>query len=376
MKRVLKLIIIIIMLTAVVIGGRKLVMKRRAELKKEKAVAHYPLPVLVAKVKKSSFVKRVRYLGKVDSNGIMVLKARISGQVVRRVHLEGDPLRKGERLVALDSENSGTVRELKAQIAVVQSKIASLRIQEKNLAAIYRRDTTLYKNGAISEEAWELSENRLAAVRGQITALKNEIAQIETKLTYTKIINPCDGILSRYYVKKGDVVFPGQPICQIIKNGAFKVRIEVTPDDLSKISVGSPVYVGTLMLKVSRIYPAVSQRSLAIIEADFGKIPCPYKVDEVIPVKIKSRILTAVWIVPVEAVLHRENKAMVFGIVKNKIVPVDVTVLSTGEVNSALSSKGLKEGLPVICAHESRLMTLYKGQSVKIAGVFIREALR
>lgn len=376
MKRILKLIIAIILLIAAVIGGRKLVLKRRAELRKERAVVHYPLPVRVAKVKKASFAKVVRYLGKVDSNGMMDIKARISGQVLRRVHLEGDPVKKGGLLVALDSKNNGTVRELRAQIAVLRAKIASLKTQEKNLAAIYKRDTVLYKNGAISEEAWELSENRLAAVSGQITALKNEISQIETKLTYTRIVNPFNGVLSLYYVKKGDVVFPGQPICQIIRKGSFKIKIEVTPEDLKKISVGSSVYVGDLTLEVSRVYPATSQRSLGIIEADFGKIPCPYKVGEVVPVKIRAETLNDVWIVPVEAVLHKEDKAMVFGVVKGKIHPVAVTVLATGEVNAALSSDGLKEGLPVVCAHESRLMILYKGQSVKITGKFTREALQ
>jgi RND family efflux transporter MFP subunit len=376
MKRIVKLIIVIILLVAAVVGGRKLVLKRRAELSREKAVSKYPLPVQAATVKKAPFEKTVRYLGKVDSNGIMEIKARISGQVSRRIHLEGDPVKKGALLVALDGENNGTVRELKAQIAVVKSKIASLRIQWKNLATIYKRDTDLYKNGAISEEAWELSENRLAATKGQITALKSEITQIETKLTYTRVISPYDGVLSRYYIKKGDVMFPGQPICQIIKKGSFKVKVEVTPDDLRKISVGLPVSVGKLTLKVSRIYPAVSQRSLAIIEADFGKIPCPYKVGEIIPVKIKSETLTDAWIVPIEAVLHRGKKATVFGVIKGKIVPVAVTVLASGEVNSALASDGLKAGLQVVCAHESRLMVLYKDQPVTITGEFIREARR
>lgn len=376
MKRIFKLIVVIILLVAAVVGGRKLIKKRQAELKREKAVAHYPLPVLAAKVKRASFVKWVRYLGKVDTNSIMVIKARISGQVLRRLHLEGDPVKKDELLVALDSENNGTVRELKAQIAVLKSKIASLKTQEKNLATIYKRDTVLYKNGAISEEAWELSQNRLASVSGQIHALKNEISEIETKLTYTRIVSPYNGVLSRYFVKKGDVVFPGQPICQVIKTGSFKIKIEVTPEDLSKVSVGTPVFVGKSELHVSRIYPATSQRSLGIIEADFRKIPCPYKVGEVIPVRIKLLSLSNVWIVPVEAVLHQENRALVFGVVKGKIHPVTVTVLASGEVNSALSSKDLKEGLPVVCAHESRLMTLYKGQPVKVTGEFTREALQ
>ncbi len=376
MKRVLKIVIVIILLAAAVVGGRKLIMKRRAELMKERAVVHYPLPVLVAKVRKANFVETVRYLGKVDSNGVMDLKARISGQVLRRVHLEGDPIKKGELLVALDSQNNGTVRELKAQIAVLRSKIASLKIQKKNLAAIYKRDTVLYKNGAISEEAWELSENRLAAVEGQITSLKNEIETIRTKLSYTKITSPFDGVLSHYYVKKGDVVFPGQAICQIIRKGSFKIKVEVTPSDLNQIAVGSPVQVGDLALKVSRVYPATAPDSLAIIEADFGKVPCPYKVGDVIPVKIRTRVLPDVWVVPVEAVLHQKNKAMVFSVVDGKIVPVEVSVLATGFTSTALSSKGLKEGLPVVCAHESRLMALYKNQAVKIIGQFTREALR
>ncbi|RTZ93881.1 MAG: hypothetical protein DSY91_01245 [Deltaproteobacteria bacterium] len=376
MKRLIKILIVIVLIAAAVVGGRKLVMKRRAELKKEKAVAHYPLPVQVAKAQKGSFIQTVRYLGKIESNHVMVLKARISGQVMKRLHLEGDPLKKGELLVALDSEKNGTVRELMSQIDVLKAKIASLKIQEKNLAAIYERDTVLYKNGAISEEAWELSENKLSATRGQITALESEITSIRTKLTYTRIASPVDGVLSRYYVKNGDVLFPGQPVCQIVKKGSFKVKVEVTPEDLSRITIGTPVEVGKLPLKVSRIYPVASNRSLAILEADFGEVASPYKLGEIVPVKVRVQSLENVWIVPVEAVLHRENKALVFAVVNGKIDPVEVNVLAIGDINVALSSKGLKEKLPVVCAHESRLMTLYKGQSVKITGEFVREALQ
>ena len=376
MKRLIKILIVIVLIAAAVMGGRKLIMKRRAELKREKAVAHYPLPIQVAKVKKGTFIQTVRYLGKVESNHVMSLKARISGQVMKRLHLEGDPVRKGELLVALDSENNGTVRELKSQIDVLKAKIASLKIQEKNLAAIYERDTILYKNGAISEEAWELSENKLSAVKGQISALESEIASIRTKLTYTKIVSPVDGVLSRYYVKNGDVLFPGQPVCQIVKKGSYKVKVEVTPEDLSHISVGTPVDIGRLSLKVSRIYPATSKRSLAILEADFGAAASPYRLGEIVPVKIRIQSLEHAWIVPIEAVLHRENKTLVFGVVNGKIAPVEVRVLALGDIDAALASNGLKEGLPVVCAHESRLMTLYKGQSVKITGEFVREALK
>ncbi len=376
MKRLIKIVVFLVIVVLVVIGGRKLIMKRRAELRREKAVAHYPLPVRVAKVKKGSFVREIRYLGKIDSNGVMVLKARISGQVIKRLHLEGDPVKKGELLVALDSEHNGTVRELKSQIAVLKAKIASLKIQEKNLAAIFKRDTILYKNGAISEEAWELSENRLSAVRGQISAMKNEITTLLTKLTYTRIISPANGVLSRYYVKKGDVLFPGQPVCQIVREGSFKIKIEVTPEDLAHITVGTPVTIGKLFLKVSRIYPATSPRSLAILEADFEGGHNPYKLGEIVPVEIQTLSLDNVWIVPVEAVLHRENKAFVLSVANGRISPVPVSVLEIGDVDTALSSGGLKEGLPVVCAHESRLMTMYKGQSVKITGEFVREALK
>ncbi len=376
MKRILKIVVVIVLLAAAVVGGRKLVLKRRAELRKEKAVVHYPLPVRVAKVRKASFVKMARYLGKVDSNGVMEIKARISGQVDRRLHLEGDAVSKGELLVALDSRNNGTVKELKAKIKVLKARISSLKTQEKNLAAIYKRNTLLYKNGALSEEAWELSENRLAAVKGQISALENEIAQVETKLTYTRIKSPATGVLSRYFVKEGDVVFPGQPVCRIIRKASYKVKVEVTPEDLGRISVGSPVYVGSLSLKVSRIYPAASPRSLGIIEADFGEVACPYKLGEIVPVKVELGILKDVWIVPVEAVLHQGQKALIFGVAGGKISPVPVKVLDTGDTHTALASEGLKEGLRVVCAHESRLMTLYIGQSVKIVGVFDREAIK
>ena len=376
MKRLVKIVVFLVIAALVVMGGRKIVLKRRAELRKEKAVVRFPLPVRVVEARKGTFVQTARYLGKVESSFVMTIKARISGQVVKRPFLEGDVVRQGDLLVALGRKRNGTVRELKAQMAVLKAKIASLEVQRKNLAAIYERDSILYKNGAISEEAWQLSQNRLAVVEGQINALKQEMAQVETKLSYTKIRSPFDGVVSRFLVNVGDVVFPGQPVCEVIRKGSYKIKVEVTPEDLARIAVGTPVTVGKLSLKVSRIYPATSPQSLGIFEADFPSGGCPYKLGEILPVKIRFRGLGDVWIVPIDAVLHGSGKTYVFGVENGEVIPVKVQVLGEEGEKAALASEGLKNGMPLICAHESRLMILHKGQPVKITGTYRTEAAK
>ncbi len=376
MKRVIKIIVFLVIAALVVMGGRKLVLKRRAELRKEKAVVHYPLPVRVAKVERGTLYRTARYLGKIDSNGVMTLKARLSGQVVKRFFREGDRVKKGDLLVGLGRKKNGTVRDLKAQLSVLKAKIAALEIQRKNLAEIFKRDTLLYKNGAISKEAWQLSQNKLAVVTGQIDALRQEMAQVGTKLSYTRIVSPYDGVIAQYFVNAGDVVFPGQPVCKVIRQGSFKVKVDVTPEDLSRIAVGTPVFVKENRLRVSRIYPATTPSSLGIFEADFPAGTCPYRLGEIIPVKIQLEALRDAWLVPVDALLHAGDGALVFGVMEGKIVPIQVKILALEGGRAAIASQELKAGTPLVCAHESRLMTLHKGQSVKIVGTYVREVLR
>jgi len=374
MKRVIKIVIFLVAVVLIVAAARKLVMKRRADLRKERAVAEYPLPVEVARVRKGTFEETARYLGKVTSRNVMVLKARISGQVVKRPFLEGDAVKKGALLIALGRKKNGTIRELKAQIAVLKAKIASLEIQKKNLAGIYKRDTLLYKNGAISEEAWQLSQNKLAVVEGQINALKQEMAQVGTKLSYTKILSPFDGVVSQVFVSEGDVVFPGQPVCKVIKTGSYKVKVEVTPEDLRRISVGTPVYVGKTPLMVSRIYPAASSRALGVFEADFPPGKCSHRLGEIVPVAIRFGQLRDAWIAPIDAVLHGQDSALVFRVAGGKVYPVKVRILAESGENAALASGELREGMPLVCAHESRLMTLRPRQPVKIVGTYAGRA--
>ena len=376
MKRFVKIFVFLLVAVFLVAGGRKLVLKRKAELRKEKAVVQYPLPVKVAKVRKSSFRQSARYLGRIGSDGIMTLKARISGQVVKRFFREGDEVRKGDLLVSLGRKRNGTIRELKAQIAVLKAKIASLQIQKKNLSHIYERDTLLYKNGAISKEAWELSQNKLAVIKGEIDALLQEMAQVKTKLAYTKIKSPCDGVVAEYFVKVGDVIFPGQPVCQLIRKGSYKVKVEVTPEDLKRMDVGTPVRVGDVTLKISRIYPSTSPQSLGIFEADFPSQSCPYKVGEILPVQIQFAALKDVWVAPIESLLHKGKETFVFAVMEEKVKPLKVRVLGEEGRYVAISSPALKEGMPLICAHESRLMVLHNDQPVRIVGLFAPEVLK
>jgi multidrug efflux pump subunit AcrA (membrane-fusion protein) len=162
----------------------------------------------------------------------------------------------------------------------------------------------------------------------------------------------------------------------VIRKGSYKIKVEITPEDLNRISVGTPVFVDKTRLRVSRIYPATSPQSLGIFEADFPSESCGYKLGEILPVKIQFRTLKDVWVVPSDAVLHGVKAAFVFSVGDGKVLPVQVQILAENGDMAALSSRELRKGMPLICAHESRLMTLHKGQPVKVVGAYVREELK
>jgi len=186
----------------------------------------------------------------IDANKLN-LSPQIMGRVVALYADEGDVVRKGELLAALDSSdmkarlNQASVSLSNAHLGI---KLAQVRLDQArinlNRAEIQIKGDVIprarYDNVL---KAFQAAKVELEIAKSKISTLNSAIQVIKTELAHTKLYSNISGIIAKRWILTGDVVAPGQSVFTIynLKNIWVTAMIEET--DLSKISLGDTVNI-------------------------------------------------------------------------------------------------------------------------------------
>ncbi len=367
-----------------VIVGVKAVKKRKLEMEKTPPPKTYPIPVEFSVVSEGELRETFKYVGTVKPYKDATISTKVSGAVLRVYKSEGDSFKKGELLLKIDDseirkEIGALEREIEASkkaLSALRAELTSAKILLKNARENYEREKFLYEKGAVPKVSLEEAENRLALAESKVKALKAKIEEVELKkealkerreallsrLNYTEIRAPQDGVVSALLVHEGDTALPGKPLMKVIyPQFGMRVLLNVPPEEAKEIPVGSLVKVnGLLVGKVVKVYPATSV-SLYVLEVKLegGK----FKAGERVIAEVEGRSFRGK-IVPVNSVLHLKDGDYVLAIEDgNRIKPVKVEVLKV--VNGrALISSDVPVGTKVVAGRESKLLEVYRKGAV------------
>ncbi len=186
----------------------------------------------------------------IDANKLN-LSPQIMGRVVALYADEGDAVRKGELLAALDSS------DIKARLnQVVTSlnsahlgiKLAQVRLEQARINL--NRAEIQIKGNVIPRARYDniLKEFQAAKVeheiaKSKIATLNMDIQVIKTELAHTKLYSNISGIIAKRWVLTGDVVAPGQSIFTIYNLKNIWVTAMVKETDIAKIFIGDSVSI-------------------------------------------------------------------------------------------------------------------------------------
>lgn len=212
----------------------------------------------------------VAALGRLDPSGeIHQLAAPISGiggspRITRLLVLEGSRVEAGQLLAEFD-----TGPALRAQGAVLDSRIANLRSR----LAVQSRDIERYRElgrqGAIAGTDLDVRENDLLALSGQLQEALAERERIDADLVLTELRAPIAGTVLRLHARVGER--PGDKgVLELGASERMEALIEVYESDIDRVRLGQPVTIsseaggfsGSLRGRVLRISPQVRQREV------------------------------------------------------------------------------------------------------------------
>ncbi len=190
-----------------------------------------------------------------------VIEAQINAQVIEVNCVPGNPVKKGQILIRLDSRQMATkFQQAKEGLSVAKNKLKqtykSMDEARANLdqaQTAYNRTKKLFKSKIVPSQKLEIdkaaflqAKARLEKIQEMQVSAKASIRQAreivkEAKigLGYSNITSPANGVVAKRVIDPGDLAVLGKPLLVIQTSGALRLEASVRESLINKIIQGN-----------------------------------------------------------------------------------------------------------------------------------------
>ena len=335
-------------------------------------LALLPPKVVVVSINTMSLRDEAVGTGFIRAKVLVGVGAKINGVVVKTYVDQGDPVRKGQILAELQSNDvQNQIGLAKSQLAAQQSGLTSTeanlaaaqaRLQaavsafEKSKAALrlaeinFKRAKDLHAAGVYSREAFDAaesaydqaarevdsaealrkaSEQQVLAARSESTAAAKNLAGSaasvnvqRANLEYTILRSPVDGYVISRDLEQGGTVVPGLPVFTVAESSVVWVSANIDEREIAGLRVGQ---LATITLrsnpnrkiagKVARIaQQADSVTEEVVVDVAFVDPPSDLKLNETAEVTILKAEKPEAASVPATAIVRSSDGPSVWAV--------------------------------------------------------------
>ena len=235
-------------------------------------------------------------------------------------------------LLAAGRAQMRRMRELSLPAAreAQRSAAASLR----GTQAIYDRTAILMRKGFLTRAQFDAAQKDLDMARAQLATASAEVGSAEaggsdyaaaqsrlgqasagyasaaSRLAYTKIVAPRDGVLISRSVEQGTVVTPGQVLMVLAPAGGVQLVMQIDERNLGKLAIGQPAlasadaYPGQhFTATIAFINPGIDiARASATVKLSVPNPPPYLRQDMTVSVDIETARRRSALVLPIAAV--------------------------------------------------------------------------
>lgn len=297
---------------------------------------------------------KVVEVGTVEPEVKVDVKSVLSGKVVSLPIREGDEVKRGQLLAAIEPD----VNQAQS-LAAVRRSVNQAAIEYADAEKDFHAKQELLRNGLISIEFHRAAETRFLAAREALETAREKATLLQASgipidpdtSQVLNIFSPMDGVVIRRAVELGDVVTgagsfnAGTVIATVADLSSMIVKVGVNEVDIGKVAMHAPVTV-TLDAypkvkfagRVSRIAPAArlaDQVKVFDVEVQLDSQGRELRTGMTANITIDGEVAMGVLAVPVEAVFQREAGEVVY--VKK---PADATAKGGDEASRGKAAAG------------------------------------
>lgn len=340
-----------------------------------------PVPVTAQEVQRGAVRDLVSSLntGRLVARREVVLRAELSGTVVKQHHRRGDVVKAGEPLLSFDD------RELVYRLRIAEAAVTVARaqaLQAGRSAEVIRADAEranrLGEVGAVPRADADKLVGNADVARASVDVAGAGVMQAAASVNLARyslekatVRAPFDGVVLTHSVEQGDVLIPGTPLFAFADVGEMHLDVEYDEADIVRIVPGMSAELTFDALPGERVLATVaaiapsSQRDLkgsrsVLVELRLGpdsRLRVGLGADADIVV---AQHRDVVW-VPPGAVVGRGVERSVYvvegGVAHKRAIEVGISTweavevvkgLAPGErVVTSLTAKGLDDGVRV-----------------------------
>jgi len=172
----------------------------------------------------------------IDGN-IHTISARVSGNVRTVSVVDNQRVKKGDVLVELDPADYRSKAE--AARATLELQKANLRLAESEL----KRAKALYEQDVSTAERYDKAISTSEISRAQVKLAEEQLRQAELNLSYTRIISPSDGFITKKSVQTGNQVKDAQPLMAVVDLNNLYVVANYKETEMENIRPGMDVRI-------------------------------------------------------------------------------------------------------------------------------------
>ncbi len=229
-------------------------------------------------------VRTLVLVGRVRPPSRAGLGASVAGTVRAVSVREGDRVRRGQLLAALDDrEARAAVAQAEAGVAeAAASTRSAVEVAENEVVQAERdleRARAMLQEGARTQQQVEQAEQRASDARSRLEAARAaegdgppaavararaELAAARARLALTRVEAPADGVILTRSVEPGDAVQPGRILLEMAFDGPWELVVFPAEENLGQIHVGADATASadaypdrTFAAVVSLVAPAV-----------------------------------------------------------------------------------------------------------------------
>ncbi len=311
-----------------------------------------PVEIEVSVLTNGSFSKQVISNGKLYPARRAVLHFQGAGQLAELDVANGQLVKKGELIAALDQSL------LKLRLEQAQAVVAK--------AMIEMQDNLLSAGVSELRDTIKLSKEKFENIKSRsgYTQAKLSLKQARQELAQSVLVAPFSGVVANLEKQQYDMVSGSDKFCTLLDDRHFRVEFSLLEMELSSARAGHQVKVSPFSMpdveldaKITEVNPVVDKHGLVKVWAEI-ELPQDVRLFEGQNARVTlQQSVVNQWVVPKEAVVLRSNQEVVFMYEDGLAKWYYVNILHENEHYYAIKGRdeGLREGMQVIVANNMNL---------------------
>ncbi len=162
-----------------------------------------PIALPIVAVVEKDTILQTDYVSDIQAVKNVEIRARVQGFLEKIFVDEGKEVKKGQPLFQIND------LEFRTDLARAKANVSSAQAEAKAAELEVDRTRILVEKNVISKTEYELASSKLKAAKAKIDEALSFQQTAETKLSYTFVRAPFDGILNRIPLKIGSLIDPG-----------------------------------------------------------------------------------------------------------------------------------------------------------------------